>query len=69
MTDHEFFQCPEQYQGKLFLTAADIKEMMGLGNNLAYTFLRDAPFRTQKIGGKITIFANSFWDWYNGEVK
>lgn len=69
MRNHDMFQCPEKYQDKLFLTAADIKEIMGLGNNLTYTFLKNAEFRTQKIGGKLVIFANSFWDWYNGELS
>ena len=60
------FMCPEKYQDKLFLTPADIKEIIGLGDSLAYSYLKNPPFRTEKIGGKIVVFANSFWDWYNG---
>ena len=69
MREHDMFRCPEKYQDKLFLTPTDIKEIMGLGNNLTYTFLKNAEFRTEKIGGKLVIFANSFWDWYNGELS
>jgi hypothetical protein len=60
--------CPAKYQDKLFLTPADIKEIVGIGDSLVYNFLRTPPFRTEKIGGKIVIFANSFWDWYNNMI-
>ena len=50
------------------MTPADIKEIVGIGDSLVYNFLRTPPFRTEKIGGKIVIFANSFWDWYNNMV-
>ena len=56
--------CPEKYQEKLFLSPQDIMEIFGIGESLAYKFLKDPPFRTEKIGNKIVIFANSFWDWY-----
>ncbi len=69
MREHDMFRCPEKYQNQLFLTPADIKEIMGLGNNLTYTFLKKAEFRTEKIGGRLLVFANSFWDWYNGELS
>lgn len=60
------FGCPAKYQDKLFLTPMDLKDIMGIGDSLVYAYLRNAPFRTEKIGGKIVVFANSFWDWYNG---
>ena len=44
----------------------DLKEIMGIGDSLVYAYLKNAPFRTEKIGGKILVFANSFWDWYHG---
>ena len=66
MRNNEMFGCPEKYQNQLFLTPADLKEIMGIGDSLVYAFLRNAPFRKEKIGGKILVFANSFWDWYNG---
>lgn len=59
------FNCPDEYIGKLFLTPADIMNIFGIGESLAYAYLKDAPFRTEKIGSKIFIFANSFWNWYN----
>ena len=57
--------CPEKYKDKLFLTATDIMDIFGIGESLAYNYLKDPPFRTEKIGSKIFIFANSFWDWYS----
>lgn len=56
---------PEEYKDKLFLTAKDIMDITGFGESLTYQFLKDAPFRVQKVGSKILIFSNSFWDWYN----
>ena len=59
------FCCPEEYKEKLFLTPADIMNIFGIGESLAYAYLKDAPFRTEKIGSRIFIFSNSFWNWYN----
>lgn len=56
MRDNEMFGCPEKYQNQLFLTPADLKEIMGIGDSLVYAFLRNAPFRKEKIGGKIIEF-------------
>lgn len=57
--------CPDEYKNKLFLTPADIMKIFGIGESLAYAYLKNAPFRTEKIGSKIFVFANSFWNWYN----
>lgn len=56
---------PEKYRDKLFLTPKDLMEIIGFGENLAYEFLKKPPFRIQRVGAKIMIFSNSFWDWYN----
>lgn len=58
--------CPEQYQNKLFLSPADIQDIFNIGESLCYAYLKDPPFRTERVGTKIIVFANSFWDWYNG---
>lgn len=56
---------PEKYRDKLFLTPKDLMEIVGFGENLTYQFLKNPPFRIEKVGTKILIFSNSFWDWYN----
>lgn len=57
MVEHN---CPDKYKNKLFLTAKDIMDIFDIGEGLAYQYLRDAPFRTEKVGSKIMVFANSF---------
>ena len=58
-----------ELNNKLFLTPSDLMELMGIGESLVYKYLENPPFRTERIGGKkIVIFANSFWNWYNGDV-
>ena len=59
------FNCPDEFKNKLFLTPADIMSIFNIGESLAYAYLKDAPFRTEKVGSKIFVFANSFWNWYN----
>ena len=59
------FNCPEKYQDRLFLFPTDIQEIFEIGESLCYAYLKNPPFRTEKVGTKIMIFANSFWDWYN----
>lgn len=62
------FSNPE-LQNKIFLSPKDLMELTGVGESLIYKYLNDnPPFRTERIGKKIVIFANSFWRWYNGEV-
>lgn len=57
--------CPlPQYADKAFLSAKDIVDIMGMKRSCCYEFLGNAPFRAEKIGGKIFVFANSFWAWY-----
>ena len=55
---------PEKYRDTLFLTAEDIKDILRLGENKTYEYLRTAPFRVEKIGNQLRINAKSFWDWY-----
>ena len=39
---------------------------MQIGESLCYKYLNDAPpFRVERVGSKIVIFSNSFWNWYN----
>lgn len=57
-----------EIKNKLFLTPNDLMNLMDVGESLIYKYLENPPFRTERIGSKkIVIFANSFWDWYNGE--
>lgn len=58
-------RCPDKYKDKLFLTPKDMQEILGIKESLTYSFLTNAPFRTEKVGSRILVFANSFWDWYN----
>lgn len=58
-------KCPDKYKDKLFLTPKDMQEILGIKESLTYSFLTNAPFRTDKVGSRILVFANSFWDWYN----
>lgn len=58
-------RCPDKYKDRLFLTPKDMQEILGIKESLTYSFLTNAPFRTEKVGSRILVFANSFWDWYN----
>ena len=62
--------CPcNVYRQKLFLTPKDLMELLDVSESLVYKYLENPPFRVERIGGKkIVIFANSFWDWYDGKV-
>ncbi len=53
-----------EYEDLMFLTPKDLKKIMRIGDSLLYEFLKDAPFRVEKIGGKLYIPAPSFWEWY-----
>ena len=55
----------DKYKDRLFLTPKDMQEILGIKESLTYSFLTNAPFRTEKVGSRILVFANSFWDWYN----
>ena len=57
---------PDNYKSLLFLTADDIKEILRLGENKTYEYLRTAPFKVEKIGNQLRINAKSFWEWYGG---
>lgn len=60
------FIIPEPYQNKLFLTPDDIMQIMQIGESLCYKYLNNSPpFRVERVGSKIIIFSNSFWNWYN----
>ena len=58
------FDCPEEYKGKLFLTASDMQAIFQLGENKTYEYLKEAPFRVIKVGNQIrvlsTIHNNSY---------
>ena len=59
------YVCPDKYKDQLFLTAQDIQEMLQLGENKTYEFLKDnPPFRVVRIGNQLRIPAQSFWKWY-----
>ena len=58
------FYCPEKYKDKVFLTVNDMKEILQLGENKTYEFLKDAPFKVIKVGNQIRVSAVSFWNWY-----
>lgn len=64
--------CPEQYKEKLFLTSTDIQDILQLGINTTYEYLKNAPFRVVRVGNQLRIVAASFWEWYSmvidGEV-
>jgi hypothetical protein len=62
------FDCPEEYKGKLFLTASDMQTIFQLGENKTYEYLKEAPFRVIKVGNQIRVVAVSFWKWYNEGV-
>ena len=58
--------CPAKYQDKLFLEPTDLMEILSLGENSCYRYLKseDLPFRKTIIGKLIRINAKSFWEWY-----
>jgi hypothetical protein len=60
-------EIPEKYRDKIFLDTKDIKDMLNVGDNSTYEFLRNAPFRTVRVGSMIKVPANSFWKWYFSE--
>ena len=60
--------CPEKYRGQMFLTAQDVQEMLMLGENKTYEFLKDAPFRVVRIGCQLRVVTVSFWKWYGEGV-
>lgn len=62
--------CPNNgYRQKLFLTPKDLMDLLDASESLVYKYLENPPFRVERIGSKkIVIFANSFWDWYDGEA-
>ena len=39
---------PEKYRNILFLTADDMKEIMRLGENKTYEYLKKAPFKVKE---------------------
>lgn len=58
------------YRRKLFLTPAELKELLGIGENLLYEYLKAPPFRTERIGSKILIHSRAFWNWYDyGDIE
>lgn len=63
--DSSNFYCPEKYKDKVFLTVCDMKEILQLGENKTYEFLKDAPFKVIKVGNQIRVSAMSFWKWYS----
>ena len=56
--------CPEKYRDKLFLTQADMQEILEISRTKSYEILREAPFRVEKIGAQIRVPAFGFWTWY-----
>ena len=57
------------YRQKFFLTPKDLMDLLDASESLVYKYLENPPFRVERIGSKkIVIFANSFWDWYDGEA-
>jgi hypothetical protein len=57
--------CPEKYKGKLFLTSTDIQDILQLGINTTYEYLKSAPFRVVRVGNQLRIVAAWFWEWYS----
>lgn len=44
-------------------------DLLDASESLIYKYLENPPFRVERIGNKkIVIFANSFWNWYDGEA-
>jgi hypothetical protein len=50
----------------MFLSVNDIKDILQLGQTLAYEYLnsKDLPFKVVRINSKILIHSHSFWKWY-----
>lgn len=62
------YSADSELMNKKFLTPKDLMYLMDIGESLVYKYLSEnPPFRTERVGKKIIIFANSFWSWYNGE--
>lgn len=57
---------PESLKEKMFLSVNDIKDILQLGQTLAYEYLNseDLPFKVVRINSKILIHSHSFWKWY-----
>lgn len=55
----------DSYRAELFLEPAKIRTMLGIGENLLYEYLKNPPFRTERVGTKILIHSKSFWKWYD----
>lgn len=53
---------------QLFLNPKDLMYLMDVSESAMYKFLKCAPFRTEHVGRRIVIFANSFWDWCDGKT-
>ena len=67
MNDNAFSvgACPAEYRDKLFLTPADIMDILGISENSCYRYLQsDLPFTKVKVGKLIRVNARSFWNWY-----
>ena len=63
------YEIPANYMNKLFLTALDIKKIVGIGENKTYGFLKETLFRVIKVGIQYRVVATSFWNWYFEEEE
>ena len=57
--------CPAKYKDTLFLNPEDLQDILGIGESLVYKYLKDAPFRVERIGKLYRVHSRSFWRWYD----
>lgn len=54
-----------------FFSVTEISEIIGISRTKAYDLIvsDDCPFRAVRIGKRICVPANSFYNWYNSFVE
>jgi len=50
---------------KIIYTANDIKNLLGIGRDKAYSLMKSGEFETRKIGTKIIVSKEIFHKWLN----
>ena len=72
MNDNAFSvgACPAEYRDKLFLTPADIMDILGISENSCYRYLQsDLPFTKVKVGKLIRVNARSCVELVHGKLR
>lgn len=53
----------------IILTTTDVKELLGCGRRQAYELMRSASFPSFKIGGRLCIRKDRFYEWMDDQVR